>query len=78
MALIANNLNIGPRPPAWFGARHLTYNDYLTTSAAIVATDFFADYPDVLNPRDLIWCNLNDGYFTLRMVTPTTAEIATD
>lgn len=72
-----DTVRVADRPPTWFGARMISYHSFPTPSATAISTDFF-DEDLNLEPRDIIWCKLQDGYFTLRMVTNTTAEIAVD
>lgn len=64
--------------PDWLGAQRYVYSSYLSTSTDVIAADYFDDSPFDHAPRDLMWCKLQDGYFTLRFTSPTTAEIATD
>lgn len=63
--------------PDWFGARY-TYSNYLALSTDVIASGYFEDDSFNFAERDLMWCKLSDGYFTLRFTSPTTAEIATD
>ena len=64
--------------PDWLGAIRYVYNSYLATSSDVIAADYFDDSPFDHAERDLMWCKLQDGYFVLRFISPTTAEIATD
>ena len=54
------------------------YDSYLTTSTQAIVTDFFDDVPGTqFAVRDLMIARLQDGWFYLRFITPTTAEIDT-
>lgn len=64
--------------PDWLGAPRYVYSNYLASSTDVIATDYFDEDGFSFGVRDLMWCKLSDGYFTLRFTSPTTAEIATD
>ena len=66
------------KTPGWFGAQRYTYSNYSLASTDVIASDFFADTRFNFAARDLMWCKLSAGYFTLRFTSSTTAEIATD
>jgi len=72
------NIKTQPRPPTWNGAVMYTYANYLASSTDVIATDFFDEPEFIFAERDLMWCNLSDGYFTLRFINTTTAVIAID
>lgn len=62
----------------WLGAPRYVYSNYRADTAAVTATDFFEDDSFNFAPRDLIWCELGDGFTTMRFISTTTVEVATD
>ena len=64
--------------PDFFGGTRYVYSNYLLASTDVIAADFFEDDSIPFAERDLMWAKLSDGYFVLRFINGTTAEIATD
>jgi len=64
--------------PDYYGATRYVYENYGASSTNVIANNFFDDDDFDFAFRDLMWCKLSNGYFTLRFISPTTAEIATD
>ncbi len=77
MAFIPTNTSRNT-PPASYRATMYRYSNYSDASTDVIAADYFDEPGFNFAARDLMWCKLSDGYFTLRFTSTTTAEIATD